>query len=116
MSSILVIIIEYRSNEYEDCKQLYSSMEAPIPFSDVTEEMLQGFDAVYIPGGHGPMTDLGNNEELGRILNHFHDNNKLTASICHGPVALLSAKKDSKKYYLKCSNRKKTFGHIPDTR
>lgn len=48
------------------------------------------FDAIYVPGGHAPMTDLLTDKRMGALLNHFHDANKVTALVCHGPIALLS--------------------------
>lgn len=44
------------------------------------------------------MTDLWSDRDMGRILLHFHKEKKPTASLCHGPIALLStrvADKDS---------------------
>lgn len=38
------------------------------------------------------MTDLWSDKDLGRILLHFHKEQKPTASMCHGPIALLSTK------------------------
>ncbi|NKB65158.1 MAG: type 1 glutamine amidotransferase domain-containing protein [Gammaproteobacteria bacterium] len=48
------------------------------------------FDALYVPGGHAPMNDLLKSAELGTLLKHFHEKEKLTALVCHGPIALLS--------------------------
>jgi putative intracellular protease/amidase len=48
------------------------------------------FDAVYIPGGHAPMQDLLHSAPLGRLLSNFHQQDKPTALVCHGPIALLS--------------------------
>lgn len=48
------------------------------------------FDAVYVPGGHAPMQDLLTNVELGQLLSHFHTHRKVTALMCHGPIALMS--------------------------
>lgn len=47
---------------------------------------------MFIPGAHAPLTDLGDNVDLGRILSHFHSNSKPTAALCHGPWAFLSTK------------------------
>ena len=55
------------------------------------DEELESFDALFIPGGHAPMTDLMQNAELGTALRYFHEQNKPTAAICHGPAALLAA-------------------------
>ncbi|MDX8030068.1 type 1 glutamine amidotransferase domain-containing protein [Lentzea sp. BCCO 10_0856] len=49
------------------------------------------FDAIYLPGGHGPMTDLAFDQDLGTLLADFHDSGKLVAALCHGPAGLLSA-------------------------
>ena len=49
------------------------------------------FDAVFLPGGHGPLWDLATNETSGRILLAFLAQNKPVASVCHGPAALLKA-------------------------
>lgn len=49
------------------------------------------FDAIYLPGGHGPMADLASSDALGALLADFHDSGKLVAALCHGPAGLLSA-------------------------
>ena len=52
------------------------------------------FDALVLPGGHGPMFDLYNNATLGKIINDFDERKKLIAAVCHGPAGLLSAQKE----------------------
>jgi len=52
------------------------------------------YDAIVIPGGHGPMYDLAKNETLGQIINYMDEHKKLIAAICHGPAGLLTARKD----------------------
>lgn len=64
----------------------------PRRFSEITDEELKSYDGVFIPGGHAPLSDLGDNAELGRILGYFHKEKKPTAAICHGPWAFLSTK------------------------
>lgn len=49
------------------------------------------YDAVIIPGGHGPMEDLAVDRAMGRVLREAHSEDKIIAAICHGPAALLSA-------------------------
>ena len=49
------------------------------------------FDCLFIPGGHGPMVDMANNPEVGRVIRLFHDHKKTIAALCHGPAALLAA-------------------------
>lgn len=62
----------------------------PIPLKKATKELDQ-FDAIFIPGGHAPMTDLMQDKDLGTALQYFHEKDKPTAMICHGPAAALAA-------------------------
>ncbi|MET9634418.1 type 1 glutamine amidotransferase domain-containing protein [Lentzea sp. NPDC006480] len=59
--------------------------------ADLGEMNAADFDAIYLPGGHGPMTDLAFDQTLGALLAEFHDSDKLVAALCHGPAGLLSA-------------------------
>lgn len=45
------------------------------------------FDAVFIPGGHGPMFDFPGNIPLQNILSTYMEQGKMIASVCHGPAA-----------------------------
>ncbi len=64
----------------------------PRALGSLTASELGGFHAVFYPGGHAPMEDLVKDADSGRVLRHFHAKGKPTALICHGPIALLSAK------------------------
>lgn len=79
-----------RENELIERMKRENGFAHPRKFSDVSDEELQSYAGVFIPGGHAPLQDLGDNPELGRILAHFHKNHKPTAAICHGPYAFLS--------------------------
>jgi putative intracellular protease/amidase len=61
---------------------------AAIPLTAVD---LDEFDAVYVPGGHGPMEDLASNPDSGAILTNALDRGLQVALVCHGPAALLAA-------------------------
>jgi putative intracellular protease/amidase len=49
-----------------------------------------GYDAVFFPGGHGTMFDMPN-PEIGRVIAQFAVQDKVVASVCHGPAALVGA-------------------------
>ena len=49
------------------------------------------YDAVFIPGGHGPIWDLATNATSGKIILDFLAGNKPVAAVCHGPAALIAA-------------------------
>jgi len=50
------------------------------------------YDAVVIPGGHGPVEDLYKDADMGRVLVDADQRGSLIAAVCHGPAALLSAR------------------------
>lgn len=53
------------------------------------------FDAVYVSGGHGPMEDLADNADIGRIYAAIYpDKRKVVAADCHGVDALLPARNE----------------------
>ncbi|KAA9156707.1 type 1 glutamine amidotransferase domain-containing protein [Amycolatopsis acidicola] len=60
----------------------------PVALSDVR---LESYDAVFVPGGHGPMEDLAGDVESGRILTGALNADMPVALVCHGPAALLAA-------------------------
>ena len=63
----------------------------PVALSGLTDEQLTGFDAVFAPGGHGPMVDLADNSDVGRLLTNLQRRSAPIAALCHGPALLLSA-------------------------
>ena len=48
----------------------------------------EGFDAVFYPGGHGPMWDLVNDENSIRLIEDFCNSGRPVAAVCHAPAAL----------------------------
>lgn len=69
-----------------------NGFSSPKKFSSISDDELKTYSGVFIPGGHAPLSDLGDNPDLGRILTHFHSQQKPTAALCHGPWAFLSTK------------------------
>lgn len=65
-----------------------SELSNPRSLSQVN---LADYDAIFIPGGHGPMEDLAHDPDLGRLLIEADKAGKVIAPLCHGPAALLSA-------------------------
>jgi putative cofactor-binding repeat protein len=46
------------------------------------------YDAVFYPGGHGPLWDLANNAYSTKLIADFYQAGKPTAFVCHAPGAL----------------------------
>jgi len=50
------------------------------------------FDAVFYPGGHGPLWDLANDKDSIHLIETFYKQHKPIAFVCHAPAALVHAK------------------------
>ena len=73
----------YKDNKAID-KVAYS-----IKLSDVKQE---DFDAVFYPGGHGPLWDLTIDKNSIQLIEDFYNHQKPIAFVCHAPAALVNAK------------------------
>jgi len=52
------------------------------------------YDAIFFPGGLGPMVDIANNPQIQRAIERAWQGGKIVAAVCHGPAALLGVKLD----------------------
>jgi putative intracellular protease/amidase len=50
------------------------------------------FDAVFYPGGHGPLWDLATDKNSIKLIEDLYNENKPIAFVCHGPAALIHVK------------------------
>lgn len=50
------------------------------------------FDAVFYPGGHGPLWDLATDEISIALIEKFNSQEKPVAFVCHAPAALKNVK------------------------
>ena len=81
----------------EQVKSLYneykSSFEQPKNLQDFVDTSLsapESYAAVFVPGGHGAMLAIPEDQNVRKILNWAHENELFTISLCHGPAALLA--------------------------
>lgn len=58
----------------------------------LSEVNAEDFDAVFYPGGHGPLWDLANDEKSITLIQEFISSNKPVALVCHAPGALIKVK------------------------
>ncbi|WP_327365764.1 type 1 glutamine amidotransferase domain-containing protein [Streptomyces sp. NBC_01217] len=75
--------------ELEEIIRSAEEMRRPIQLSNAR---LEDYDAVYFPGGHGPMEDLWENPDAGRLLAAALGSGKPLAVVCHAPAAMLSTR------------------------
>ena len=65
------------------------ALAATVPLSTVSAD---DFDAVFYPGGHGPLWDLAGDRSSIGLIERLHGAGKPVAAVCHGPAVLLGAK------------------------
>ncbi len=76
----------YKDNEAID-KVAYSLKLSDIDHAD--------YDAVFYPGGHGPLWDLANDSISIKLIQDFYNNQKPIAFVCHAPAALINVKAEN---------------------
>jgi putative intracellular protease/amidase len=89
---------ETKLQDYFKFRDSLTGLRNPARISDVVASGLDQYDAVFVPGGHGPMIDLLDDPDAGNVMRHFHETSKPTAVLCHGPISLLSALPNSKNF------------------
>ncbi len=52
------------------------------------------YDAIFFPGGLGPMVDIAQDPDVKRAVLRAWNGGKIVAAVCHGPVAFLGVKLD----------------------
>ena len=67
-----------------------TALRSSVPLASVQGE---DFDAIFIPGGHGPLVDLAHDQILHGMLTRHDAAGKLIAAVCHGPAALVHARR-----------------------
>jgi putative intracellular protease/amidase len=83
---------EDRAQGFRDyLEKIDGELAHPLVLADVDAA---AYDAVVMPGGHGPMADLYKDADLGRLLVSANRDGKIIAPFCHGPAGLLSATDD----------------------
>lgn len=70
-------------------ESICAELDAPLRLEDVDD---REFDAVFYPGGHGPMEDLAQDPVSGALLARRVTAEAPVALLCHAPAAVLAAK------------------------
>ncbi len=56
----------------------------------LSEVSADDYDAVFFPGGHGPLWDLADNTDSIHLIKAFWNSEKPVAAVCHAPCVLLN--------------------------
>jgi putative intracellular protease/amidase len=68
---------------------LLTKLKNTIPLADI---MMDDYDAVFYPGGHGPLWDLAESATSQQLIAEFYNANKPVAFVCHAPGVLKDVK------------------------
>ena len=58
----------------------------------LTDVKVEDYDAVFYPGGHGPLWDLANDVNSIALIESFYNQKKPITFVCHAPGVLLKVK------------------------
>lgn len=70
----------------------------------LSEENASDYDAVFYPGGHGPLWDLANDKDSQKLILDFHNSNKPVGAVCHASGVFKNVKFDNGDAFVKGKN------------
>jgi molecular chaperone Hsp31 and glyoxalase 3 len=75
-------------------QKLKPKLDKPLNLKDFASKLDKNspYVGVFIPGGHGAMIGLPDDENVAKVLDWAVDNDKYIVTLCHGPAALLATK------------------------
>jgi putative intracellular protease/amidase len=76
---------------YKDSEAVYQVAHS-LKLSEINHA---DYDAVFYPGGHGPLWDLANDKTSIKLIEDFYNTQKPIAFVCHAPAALRHAKAEN---------------------
>ena len=77
-------------NRFAEDPAAMAKLAATIAVADLEAE---GYDAVFLPGGHGTMWDFPGNAALAALVGEVHAAGGVIGAVCHGPAGLVDAKR-----------------------
>ena len=77
------------TKRFDADEELKAKLANTLKLSEVTEA---DYDAVFYPGGHGPLWDLAVDEHSIALIQEFYNEQKPIAFVCHAPAALVNVK------------------------
>ncbi len=89
---------EKEDAQTEATKRFYKDIDLidKVAFSlKLSEVNYADYDAVFYPGGHGPLWDLANDKNSIQLIEDFYNHQKPIAFVCHAPAALIKVKTEN---------------------
>lgn len=83
---------------YNEYKARFEQPQKLQDFTGLSLTDTASYAAVFIPGGHGAMLGIPEDENVGKVLHWAHNNDLFTITLCHGPGSLLTTTLNSQKF------------------
>jgi len=77
------------TRRFSDDVEAQTALANTVKLSDVSPE---DFDAIFYPGGHGPLWDLSNDARSIALIESMNVAGKPVAAVCHAPAVLRNTK------------------------
>ena len=77
------------TKRFNQDRETQSLLANTIKISEVSADQ---FDAVFYPGGHGPLWDLSEDTDSIQLIESMYESGKPIAAVCHGPAVLRNTK------------------------
>jgi putative intracellular protease/amidase len=77
------------TKRFDKDTELQTKLKNTLKLADVNQA---DYDAVFYPGGHGPLWDLATDKNSIALIEAFYTNNKPVGFVCHAPAVLKDVK------------------------
>jgi putative intracellular protease/amidase len=83
------------TRRFENDAEAMAALKSTTPLADIDPAR---FDAIFYPGGHGPLWDLSGDTTSIRLIEAFWSAGKPVGAVCHAPAVLADVKDGSGAY------------------
>lgn len=77
------------TKRFDKDTELQTKLKNTLKLADINQA---DYDAVFYPGGHGPLWDLATDKNSIALIEAFYTNNKPVGFVCHAPAVLKDVK------------------------
>jgi len=86
------------TERFKKDRSAQAALASTVKLADVSAE---NYDAIFYPGGHGPMWDMPDNATSIALIEAFVKADKPVGAVCHAPVALVNVRGKDGEYLVK---------------
>ena len=94
---------DLRENQTESTRRFRADKAAQAELANtkkLADMSTDDYDAIFYPGGHGPMWDMPDNATSIALIEAFVKADKPVGAVCHAPAALINVRENDGKYLI----------------